>query len=182
MKQIKHMIQAIVLIVFLSNFSLLYAAIPEQERQALIDLYHSTGGDNWTHNSGWLGEVGTECDWFGITCDNDKTHVLKIGLHNNKLTGNISKSIGDFTNLTYLNLRDNDIASIPPEIGNLVNLTSLYLYSNDLTSIPPEIGNLVNLTSLYLYSNDLTTVPSEVWSLTNLTYLSLGNNDLTSIP
>ena len=31
------------------------AAIPSQERSALIDLYNSTDGDNWKKNSGWKG-------------------------------------------------------------------------------------------------------------------------------
>lgn len=33
--------------------SLLAAAIPATERAALIALYNSTDGDNWTNNSGW---------------------------------------------------------------------------------------------------------------------------------
>jgi len=31
------------------------------ERDALIALYNSTDGANWTDNTSWLGAVGTEC-------------------------------------------------------------------------------------------------------------------------
>ena len=34
------------------------AAIPQAERDALIDLYDSTGGPAWTDSAGWLGAPG----------------------------------------------------------------------------------------------------------------------------
>ena len=40
--------------------------IPDVEREALIALYNSTNGDNWTHNDNWLGPPGTEGSWFGL--------------------------------------------------------------------------------------------------------------------
>jgi hypothetical protein len=40
--------------ILLSSFSLpVFGAIPSQERAAIIALYNSTNGDNWTDNSGW---------------------------------------------------------------------------------------------------------------------------------
>ena len=45
-----------------------YAQVPQIERDALIALYNSTDGANWTDNTGWLGEAGTECSWFGVRC------------------------------------------------------------------------------------------------------------------
>ncbi len=50
------------------------AAIPSKERNALIELYNSTDGVHWNDNSGWLGAVGTECNWKGINCDNDDSN------------------------------------------------------------------------------------------------------------
>lgn len=44
------------------------AQIPPIERDALIALYDSTDGANWSDNSNWLGAVGTECTWSGVTC------------------------------------------------------------------------------------------------------------------
>jgi hypothetical protein len=42
------------------------AAIPAAERQALVDLYNSTGGASWTNRAGWNGAAGTECSWTGV--------------------------------------------------------------------------------------------------------------------
>ena len=158
--------------------------IPPLERQALVDLYDSTNGNNWDKNTGWLGGNGTECDWYGITCSDGV--VTSISLSKNSLEGGIPASIGNLTNLTGLYLNDNSLTgSIPPEVGNLTNLTRLYLNYNSLTgSIPREVGNLTNLTRLYLYDNSLTgNIPPEVGNLTSLTLLSLRQNSLTgSIP
>ena len=40
-----------------------YAQIPLIERDALVALYNSIDVANWTDNTGWLGEAGTECSW-----------------------------------------------------------------------------------------------------------------------
>ena len=60
--------------------------------------------------------------------------------------------------LTELDLKDNNLASIPPEIKYLTNLTKLELRNNELTSIPPEIGKLTKLKSLKLQYNNLTSL------------------------
>ena len=44
-------------------------SIPPDQRANLITLYYSTGGSDWTNNTGWLGPVGTECEWYGVACD-----------------------------------------------------------------------------------------------------------------
>lgn len=90
--------------------------------------------------------------------------------------------IGNLTNLTNLNLDNNQLTGLPPEIGNLTNLTSLNLSSNQITSLPPEIGSLTNLTNLNLSINKLTTLPPEIGNLTNLINLNLSNNPLISLP
>ncbi len=41
---------------------------PTSQRQALVDLYHTTSGSRWTSSDRWLN--GDPCDdsWKGITC------------------------------------------------------------------------------------------------------------------
>src|SRR5689334_11732498 len=64
------------------------ATIPGTERQALIDLYNSSNGDTWTANTNWcngfcpasgtpiFNAAGTECTWFGVTCDAGQNNVI----------------------------------------------------------------------------------------------------------
>ena len=185
-----------------------HAQIPQPERDALIALYNSTGGAEWSNSTGWLGAAGTECDWYGITCLNGSVTELRLGgnslsgsipselvnltnlrdlyLHDNSLSGNIPAELGNLTNLTSLALHSNSLSgSIPSELGNLTNLTNLYLDDNRLSgNIPAELGNLTNLSDLFLYSNSLSgSIPAELGNLTNLTVLDLKLNSLSdSIP
>ena len=158
-------------------------AIPEQECQALVDLYNSNNGGGWTYYYSWL--TGSDpCNWYGVFCTGG--HVTSLYLDENQLTGSIPPELGNLTNLVELDLSTNQLTgSIPPELGNLTNLVQLDLSTNQLTgSIPPELGNLNNLSSLHLASNQLTgSIPPELGNLTKLSYLELQNNQLTgSIP
>ena len=177
---------------------------PQIQRDALIALYNSTDGSNWKDNTGWLGEVGTECDWFGVSCSLGS--VYKLYLYNNSLTGSIPPELGNLKSLETLQLGGNSLSgaipiqlsylknlemlylglnslngSIPPELGSLSNLTYLNLQNNSLSgSIPSELGNLKKLTALYLGTNSLSgTIPKELGNLINLTKLYLNDNSLS---
>ena len=41
------------------------ALVPASERQALVELFHATGGNHWKNPKGWL--TGDPCadSWFG---------------------------------------------------------------------------------------------------------------------
>ncbi|MDM8520113.1 clostripain-related cysteine peptidase [Anaerolineales bacterium HSG6] len=153
--------------------------IPQAECEALVVLYDSTDGDNWTDNTGWK-ITNTPCSWYGVSCSGG--NVTSLRLDRNQLTGTIPTELGNLANLTGLYLYENQLTgTIPTELGNLVNLTELRLNSNQLTgTIPTELGNLVNLPSLNLSYNQLTgTIPTELGNLVNLTSLSLKKNQLT---
>ncbi|REA60915.1 hypothetical protein DSL64_13520 [Dyadobacter luteus] len=184
----------------------------EEDRLALIALYNATNGSNWTNKTGWLvpGNVGDNpCGWYGVSCTNgrvsylssndnnlvgalpmelgllDKLNILSIS-YNPQLTGEIPTSLGNLTNLTFLNLIANNLTgNIPAEIGNLIGLTGLNMYQNALSgNIPWQLGNLVLLRSLSLNSNQLTgSIPTQLGSLSQLTRLDLSTNNLSgSIP
>jgi len=133
----------------------LHAAIPTPERQALIDLYNSTSGSGWAMKTNWLSPPGTECTWFGVTCDAPQMHIETIALNGNNLTGALPPSLGSLTNLTSLQIdTDNLSGSIPAQLGSLTNLQAIDLNGNQLSGgIPPQVGSLTNLQSLTLSGN-----------------------------
>ena len=67
--------------------------IDSLEREALIGLYEATGGEEWFVNDGWLGEPGTECDWYGVSCGDPRSEgivtVTGVILRDNNLTGTL---------------------------------------------------------------------------------------------
>jgi len=180
------------------------AQVPAIEREALIALYNSTNGDNWEFNINWLGDEGTECTWFGVTCSGGS--VWRLDLQSNELTGSVPPELGNLSNLERLDLHSNQlVGAIPAELGNLANLKYLFLNYNDLTgaipaalgnlthlvglvldenglsgNIPPQLGNLVDLESLVIRSNELSgDIPPELGNLVNLVYLDLPFNQLS---
>ncbi|GAA4820803.1 hypothetical protein GCM10011365_23210 [Marinicella pacifica] len=161
-----------------------WAAVPQAERNALVALYNSTDGANWSDNTNWL--VGDPCDnsWFGIVCGTNT--ITEISMGSNNLVGIIPVELGNLSNLQRLNLTLNQLSgTIPKELSNLSNLNYLYLTSNRLSgSIPKELSNLSNLQSLNLSRNQLSgTIPKELGNLSNLRELSLFTNQLYgSIP
>jgi len=118
--------------------------IPVSECQALVALYESTDGANWTVNTGWLATY-TPCSWHGISCDGD--HVSSLSLGANQLAGSIPPELGDLAALLYMGLPDNQLTGpIPPELGSLSDLIALELPNNALGGeAPPELASLVDL-------------------------------------
>ncbi len=184
------------------NICSVKAQVLQQDSLALVALYDSTNGANWTNNTNWLnGPVST---WHGITVYNGR--VTKIELENNnlngvipneigqlteleliymwqnKLHGEIPREIGDLLKLKYIAFGMNSLeGAIPTEIGNLVNLKSLQLCDNQLNgSIPVEIGNLLNLKGLCIWGNNFTgEIPREIGNLNKLKILYLSSNNFT---
>ncbi|QTA92267.1 IPT/TIG domain-containing protein [Desulfonema magnum] len=176
-----------------------HAAISSDEREALVEIYNSTGGSNWTNTTQgqdvWdiVNLSSNCCGWYGITCDVFKTKVTKIKLSKNNLTGSIPSSISKLINLTEMDLSENtDLTSIPAEIGELPNLTKLDLSKNTgLTSIPLTLGNIADLSlsdcpSLSVSAPDNITVAAKADSITlewpgdsydNITYQYFNNGE-----
>ena len=121
------------------------------DRAALMALYNSTDGANWTTNTNW-GSAEPLGMWYRVTT-NTAGRVTLLDVSANKLVGTLPAELGDLTNLTSLSLYTNQLSgTIPASLGDLTNLTSLSLYTNQLSgTIPAELGNLTSLTGqLYL--------------------------------
>jgi len=161
-----------------------FADIPAAERTALEALFTSTNGAFWYDNSNWLGAVGSECSWFGVTCDAGGNTVTAINLEGNNLDGPIPAIIDDLPNLEFLNLRGNILSgSLPDSLGNLSSLLELdlgYGGGSIIGPIPSTLGNLTSLQLLDLSLQALTgSIPTSILGLSNLSHLSLGYNDLS---
>ncbi len=152
------------------------AAIPSVERDALIDLYNATGGDDWDDRTGWLGPPGTECTWFGVDCNSGDDYVIHVWLRTNNLVGEIPSTLSAIEYLEWLRLDGNPGLSgpIPTELGDLSYLGRLELGGDSLTGpIPPCVWGLLSLQELDLRGNNLSgTLPHP------LTIASLGLREL----
>ena len=115
------------------------------ERDALLDIYDTNGGDDWTNATKWGTSVSI-CDWEGVTC-NKAGYVTVLNLTDFGLTGQLSDSIGCLPYLKTLWLNDNNLTSTIPDA--LCNLTNLQIFqANDAGftgSIPTCICTMVHL-------------------------------------
>lgn len=153
-----------------------YAAMQPSDRDVLMDLYNNTGGATWHNNTGWLGPPGTECGWFGVTCNS--AGVRRIQLPQNNLVGSLPISLAGMTNLYIFDVSDNQLTGSIPPLAELTDLDDFRVYNNQLTGSIPSLAGLTNLGTLLAYGNDLTgTIPS-LAGLTNLEYFWVDHNHL----
>ncbi|XP_034698932.1 probable LRR receptor-like serine/threonine-protein kinase RFK1 [Vitis riparia] len=101
--------------------------------------------------------------------------LINISLLANRLSGEIPKEIGNFANLSYLNLEANQFSGpVPSEIGKLVNLHTLILSSNQLSeTLPKELGGL-DLRDFRINDNNFNgTIPDFIQNWIQLTRLEM---------
>ncbi|MDH7944292.1 hypothetical protein QGM61_10715 [Pseudohongiella sp. SYSU M77423] len=160
------------------------AAAQSDTRAVLEALYNATGGTNWTNSTGWLGEAGTECDWFGVQCDQQDA-LTGLNLANNNLTGELPAALWSASTLQFLSLHSNNLSGALPDAQTFAALTqlgSLDLGGNDYTgSLPTGVGSASNLRNLFLWGNQFSgSIPAEWANLTLLENLSVGGNNTLS--
>ncbi len=157
---------------------------PERDRQVLIDLYESAGGDGWLESDGWTTGAPLS-SWHGVETDAEG-YVTHLWLVYNGLTGRLPPSLGRLRRLEELVLYENRIGgSIPPELGQLQRLERLWMSGNAFEGpIPPELGRLAALEELGLQYNSLSgSIPPELGNLSSLKDMRLyGNSFSGSIP
>lgn len=162
--------------------SVAQAAIPTTERNVLIALYGSTGGASWTNNSGWNGTAGSECTWYGISCDHGSAHVVGLNLGTNNLSG-LLPLLSDLPAITILDLHVNHLTGSLATISSLTNLTQFVAYSNQFQG---SIPTLTTLTQLEFFDVDTNQLNGTLTSLTGLTqlvgFIAYGNQLTGSIP
>ncbi|XP_058744867.1 probable LRR receptor-like serine/threonine-protein kinase At3g47570 [Vicia villosa] len=113
---------------------------------------------------------------------NFSTHLTRLSMQVNQISGVIPQRIGQLTGLTYLSLGNNLFeGTIPDSIGSLKNLIRLVLQDNKLSgNIPMSIGNLTVLSELYLSHNKLEgQIPLTLRYCTQMQKLSICDNKLS---
>lgn len=142
------------------------------------------------------GILGRSQDNRVIFCDEDleeipiKKILKQVGGEYSNLTdldlsenniATITKDLFKFNSLKSLNLSENRIEKIPEDIKAIYSLETLVLIDNKLDSLPKNFSSLINLTSLDLSANDFVQFPN-VFSLKNLSELILQENKIEVIP
>ncbi|CAL5338305.1 hypothetical protein CsSME_00021809 [Camellia sinensis var. sinensis] len=142
-------------------------------KNALNDRYNVL--ESWDINS------VDPCYWRMVTCSDG--YVSTLGLPSQSLTGTLSPSIANLSNLQSVLLQNNAISGpIPAAIGKLEKLQTLDLSSNKFNGeIPSSLGDLKNLNYLKLNNNSLTgSIPDTLSKVEGLTLVDLSFNNLSS--
>jgi gliding motility-associated-like protein len=183
MKQSLTILKSLLFILFCNN--LLAQPCRQADSLALVSLYNTTNGVNWTNKWDLTKPIDT---WFGIQL-NAKGCVECIDLDGvadcalssqtgNNLVGTLPNF--SFTELRILILASNQLTGVIPNF-TLPKLEVLILQANQLSGVVPNF-NLPNLERLVLSTNQLMgNLPN--FNLPNLTELAAVNNLLMgSIP
>lgn len=83
--------------------------------------------------------------------------------------------------LTYMNLGNNSLSSVPEDVGMFESLINLNLQNNSLSSLPSSIAKLTKLKMVNISKNKFEVVPEVVYSLKNLESLCLANNQIAKL-
>ena len=159
------------------------AAVPTAERQALVDLYHHTNGNDWSRNDGWLDPEGTECGWYGVHCeafDGDGEVVVGLELKRNGLTGTLPESLGQLDHVELVDLSFNRLwGNLPAGLLGGDSMVELNLSENRLSGELSGLEGASPLEILDLGGNRMTGNIPESWSgMSSLRHLDLSRNDL----
>ncbi|KAJ4973647.1 hypothetical protein NE237_006821 [Protea cynaroides] len=129
----------------------------------------------------WDGDSVDPCSWTMVTCSSESL-VIALGTPSQNLSGTLSPSIGNLTNIQKVLLQNNNISGpIPAELGRLIQLQTLDLSNNFFTGeIPSSLSSLKKLQYLRLNNNNLYgALPMTLANMTQLSFLDLSYNNLS---
>lgn len=72
------------------------------QRFALKTLFCLLDGSSWKDDTNWSTNY-TECDWYGISCD-EKGNIKNVDLNANELSGNFPSEFGLLTSVGKLSI------------------------------------------------------------------------------
>ncbi|XP_017219852.1 protein NSP-INTERACTING KINASE 1 isoform X2 [Daucus carota subsp. sativus] len=130
----------------------------------------------------WDGDAVDPCSWTMVTCSAESL-VIGLGTPSQKLSGILSPSIGNLTNLQIILLQNNNISGvIPVDLGRLRKLHTLDLSDNHFSGeIPYSLSHLKSLQYMRLNNNTLSgEIPGSLANMTRLTVVDLSFNNLSA--
>ncbi|KZV47497.1 putative LRR receptor-like serine/threonine-protein kinase [Dorcoceras hygrometricum] len=168
--------------------------LPEEEKNALLEIADQLGKKDWDFNlnpcdgnSNWTTPRRVDMPWYNNTvlCNcsypDGACHVQKIFLKGQDLAGVLPPSLAKLTYLKTIDLTRNYLSgTIPPEWAS-TKLEYMSVIVNRLSGpIPKYLGDITTLVYMSLESNLFNgTVPAELGKLINLENLILSDNNLT---
>ncbi|XP_010549936.1 PREDICTED: protein NSP-INTERACTING KINASE 1 [Tarenaya hassleriana] len=150
------------------------------EVRALMDIKASLNDPHGVLES-WDRDAVDPCSWTMVTCSSEN-FVISLGTPSQSLSGTLSPSIGNLTNLQIVLLQNNNISGrLPTELGRLTKLQTLDLSDNFFHGeIPSSLGRLRSLQYLRLNNNSLSgAFPLSLANMTQLAFLDLSYNNLS---
>ncbi|OAY31465.1 probable LRR receptor-like serine/threonine-protein kinase At4g30520 [Manihot esculenta] len=150
------------------------------EVEALISIREALDDPHGVLNN-WDEDSVDPCSWAMITCSPDNL-VIGLGAPSQSLSGTLSGTIGNLTNLRQVLLQNNNISGeIPPELGTLPKLQTLDLSNNRFSGfIPDSLDQLNSLQYLRLNNNSLSgPFPVSLAKIPRLAFLDLSYNNLS---
>ncbi len=160
------------------------AQVTPAERATLISLYDNTGGPGWVRqtkpNSSirWKDPAGTECSWFGVTCDAGNQRIVSIDLQANNLIGNLPPLDG-LASIISIDVGTNRLSGRLPALTPLAALRTFFAYNNRFSGPIPVLMGLDKLTSFSVSTNLLTGSIPEISTLKSLDRFDVSKNQLT---
>ncbi|XP_057988027.1 probable LRR receptor-like serine/threonine-protein kinase At4g30520 isoform X4 [Hevea brasiliensis] len=131
----------LLLLLFIFFFSLVRLGLSYEPRnnevEALISIREALDDPHGVLNN-WDEDSVDPCSWAMITCSSDNL-VIGLGAPSQSLSGTLSGTIGNLTNLRQVLLQNNNLSGeIPPELGTLPKLQTLDLSNNCFSGLIPD--------------------------------------------
>jgi len=162
-----------------------YSQAKDSGRENLIlqDIWVQTGGAAWHHNEHWLvvdpANRIDECNWYGVTCDAQHTHVIVVDLSDNGLDNELPANLGVLTHLQRFDVSGNSISGHIPSLSGLTNLSAIDVGDNRLSGPIPALRGLRALQYFFPYNNQLIGSIPAMTGLTNLNAFDVDTNELS---
>lgn len=156
------------------------AAVPPEERAALVALHDSAAGAGWTTRTNWLTDDPCENNWFGVICINSggTHHVSELHLSNNNLIGTLP-DLSSLTELIKFNVSDNQLTGPIAGLADLPKLQAFWGSNNQFIGLLPDLPRMTTLEYFWVNSNQLVGPIPPIEGLAALKDFRVANNMLT---